>query len=243
MTRFLASVVTAMLAISLIGGTTTANAETCTPTAFSRDGILLTAAKIDGATTSGLVDATGCDIGIYFPPGTSGTVNNATVSGARYYGIVADRAVVNVTNSTVRDIGNTPFDGSQHGVGIFYTNGASGLIDSNDVYAYQKGGIVIDGAGTKASVTNNTVTGLGPVDFIAQNGIQVSRGAVATVRGNDISNNDYTGHVGVGPNPGGQNPPGWEYYSAGLLLYQAGDGTKASMNHFSGNQHNHAQIP
>jgi len=46
----------------------------------------------------------------------------------------------------------------------------------------------------------------------------VSRGAVAEVRGNDISGNFYTGHVGVGPNPGGQN-------------------------HFSDNQHNFANVP
>ena len=242
MTRLSASVLTAMLALSLIGGTTAANAVTCTPTLFQRDGIFLTAAKIDGTTTSA-VDATGCDIGIYFPSTTSGTVNNAQIFGARYFGIVADGAAVNVTNSSVHDIGNTPFDGSQHGVGIYYTSGASGLIDGNNVYRYQKGGIVMNGEGTTATVTNNTVTGLGPVDFIAQNGIQISRGAVATVRGNTISDNDYTGHAGVGPNPGGQNPPGWEYYSAGLLLFQAGDGTKTSMNHFSGNQHNYARIP
>jgi hypothetical protein len=219
-----------------------AQAAACTPTTFERDGFFLTAAQVGGDVT-GELDATGCDIGVYYASGTSGDVTDATIHGARYFGVVADGATVNVTGSDVHDIGNDPFDGSQHGVGIYFTNGASGDISDNSVYAYQKGGIVVNGEGTTATVTGNTVTGLGPVDFIAQNGIQVSRGAVATVRGNDISGNFYTGHAGVGPNPGGQNPPGWEYYSTGLLLFQADKATSASQNHFSGNQHNIANVP
>jgi hypothetical protein len=207
-----------------------------------RDGFFLTAAQVGGDVTVEL-DATGCDIGVYYSSGMSGSVTNATIHGARYYGVVADGATVNVTGSDVHDIGNVPFDGSQHGVGIYFTNGASGNISGNSVYRYQKGGIVVNGTGTTATVTDNAVTGLGPVDFIAQNGIQVSRDAVAEVRGNDISANFYTGHAGVGPNPGGQNPPGWEYYSAGLLLFQADKATSTSQNHFSGNQHNFANVP
>src|SRR6266851_4155406 len=133
--------------------------------------------------------------------------------------------------------------------GIYLTDGGSGVIDGNKVWAYQKGGIVVtlpptwNGPATTATVTNNTVSGLGPVVFIAQNGIQVSRGAVAAVRGNSISDNFYTGEVGVGPNPGGQNPEGWEYFSTGLLLFEAGAGTKTADNQFSGNQHNFANVP
>jgi hypothetical protein len=63
------------------------------------------------------------------------------------------------------------------------------------------------------------------------------------VRGNAISDNFYTGEVGVGPNAGGQNPEGWEYFSTGLLLFEAGAGTKTSNNQFSGNQHNFANVP
>jgi len=51
------------------------------------------------------------------------------------------------------------------------------------------------------------------------------------------------GAAGVGPNPGGQNPPGWEYFSTGLLLFQAGKDTTTSQNHFSDNQHNFANVP
>jgi hypothetical protein len=236
--------ITVALAVAIPAGlsmTTAAGAAACIPTAFSRDGFFLTAAQV-GGTVSGSLDATGCDIGVYFA--TPGSVTaGAEIFGARYFGVVDDGTSVTVEGASIHDIGNKPFDGTQHGVGIYFTNGGSGGIDGNTVSAYQKGGIVVNGAGTTASVTNNTVSGLGPVVFIAQNGIQVSRGAVATVRGNDISDNFYTGEVGVGPNPGGENPEGWEYFSTGLLLFEAGAGTKVADNHFSGNQHNFANVP
>jgi len=226
---------------------TTAGAATCTPTGFFRDAINLTAAQIGGS-VSGSLDATGCDIGVYFA--TPGSVTaGAEIFGARYFGVVNNGTSVTVEGASIHDVGNTPFDGTQHGIGIYFTNGGTGTIDGNTVSAYQKGGIVVNGVNslsggaTTATVTNNTVSGLGPVVFIAQNGIQVSRGAVAEVRGNTISGNFYTGEVGVGPNPGGQNPEGWEFFSTGLLLFQAGAGTRTSDNRFSGNQHNFANVP
>ena len=221
--------------------TVTASATTCLPTTFSRDGFFLTAAQI-GGTVSGTLDASGCDIGVYFT--TPGTVTaGAQIFGARYFGVLNDGTSVTVQGASIHDIGNKPFDGTQHGVAVYFTNGGTGTIDSNAVSAYQKGGIVANGAATTATITNNTVTGLGPVGFIAGNGIQVSRGAVAEVRGNTISNNFYTGEVGVGPNPGDRNPEGWEYFSTGLLLFEAGAGTKTAGNQFSGNQHNFANVP
>jgi len=235
--------ITVALAVAIPAGlsmTTTAGAATCSPTGFVRDGIDLTAAQV-GGTVSGSLDATGCDIGVYFA--TAGSVTSgAQIFGARYFGVVNDGASVSVEGASIHDIGNNPFDGTQHGVGIYFTNGGSGAIDGNTVSAYQKGGIVVNGAGTTASITNNSVSGLGPVVFIAQNGIQVSRGAVAAVKGNDISDNFYTGEAGV-PNAAGESPEGFEYFSTGLLLFEAGAGTKAADNHFSGNQHNFANVP
>jgi len=225
---------------------TTAGATTCFPTTFNWDKHFLTAAQIGGS-VSGSLDATGCDIGAYFA--TPGNVTGAQISGARYFGVVNDGTSVMVEGASVHDIGDKPFDGAQHGVAIYFTNGGTGTIDGNMVTAYQKGGIVVNGANaisgaaTTATITNNTVTGLGPVAFIAGNGIQVSRGAVAEVRGNAISDNFYTGEVGVGSNPGDHNPEGWEYFSTGLLLYEAGAGTKTADNQFSGNQHNFANVP
>jgi hypothetical protein len=241
--------ITAALVVAVPAGlsmATPAGAATCSPTGFVRDGINLTAAQI-GGTVNGSLNAFPCDIGVYFA--TPGSVTpGAQIFGARYFGVVNDGTSVTVEGATIHDIGNNPFDGAQHGVGIYFVDGGTGAIDGNTVSAYQKGGIVVTetptytGAATTASVTNNTVAGLGPVDFIAQNGIQVSRGAVATVRGNDISDNFYTGEAGI-TNAAGNSPEGFEYFSTGLLLFEAGAGTKTADNHFSGNQHNFANVP
>lgn len=174
-----------------------AAAAVCTPTGFIRDGIDLTAAKINPpGTVTGDVDATGCNIGLYFGPASRGKVSNAIVHGANYYGIVNNGGNVDVKKSSIHDIGESPLNGSQHGIGIAFvqdTLGSHGDITDNKVWLYQKGGIVVRGLGNKAKISGNEVTGSGPVAFIAQNGIQVSDGAKANVHDNDVTGNSYTG--------------------------------------------------
>jgi hypothetical protein len=81
------------LGLSLAGP---AAAQACSPTGFTVDGINMTAAEINPGNVTGSVDATGCNIGIYYDDGTNpgavgGTVNNATISGdPNYFGIVAN---------------------------------------------------------------------------------------------------------------------------------------------------------
>jgi parallel beta-helix repeat protein len=176
-----------------------ATAATCTPTGFIRDGIDMTAAQIGGNVT-GTLDATTCNIGVYYDNTTSGNVTGANIFGANYFGVVVngdvDAVSVNVTGSTIHDIDETQPNGSQHGVAIYYralgTGTASGTISGNTLTNYQKGGITVSGS-VSATITNNTVTGFGPVNYIAQNGIQVGYGAKATVSGNTVSGNAYTG--------------------------------------------------
>ncbi|HXI23196.1 MAG TPA: right-handed parallel beta-helix repeat-containing protein [Pyrinomonadaceae bacterium] len=227
----------------------------CTPTGFFRDGIEMTAAKYNPpGTVTGTLDATGCNIGVYYGPGVTGTIDTADIFGANYFGVVNRQGDVTITDSQIHNIGETPFNGTQHGVAVYYATltattsscdpvgSTAGTIDGNTVSRYQKGGITVNCSGTNVTVTDNTVTGLGRVDFIAQNGIQFGFGASGLARGNTISDNFYTGTAGVGPNPGGQNPPGWEYVSGGLLLYQPGD-VKRSNNKYSGNQQNLLMVP
>ena len=52
---------------------------------------------------------------------------------------------VNTTNSEVHQIGEHPFDGTQHGRAILYVNGADGTISGTKVYDFQKNGIEISG--------------------------------------------------------------------------------------------------
>ena len=189
----------AALALTSQAGVAVASATSCTPTGFFRDKINMTAAQIGGDVT-GPLDAGGCNIGVYYDDTHPGNVTGAEIFGANYFGVVVngDAGVVsvNVNNSAVHDIGETPLDGSQHGVAIYYrafgTGTASGILSGNTITKYQKGGITTSG-NVSATITDNTVTGEGPVDYIAQNGIQVGYGATATVTGNTVSGNAYTG--------------------------------------------------
>ena len=199
------SLTTALLVLALSSQSAFA---ACTSTGFIRDSINMTAAQINPiGTVSGDVDATGCNIGIYYDRGV-GTINKATIHGANYFGVVVNGDInvvaVSITASTVHDIGETPFNGSQHGVGIYYrafapdlispssTGSASGKISGTIVYRYQKGGITVNG-GSTVTVSDNIVTGLGRVDFIAQNGIQMGFGGTAQVKNNVVTGNAYTG--------------------------------------------------
>ena len=192
-----ASVLVASMAVA-IAPTATLAAPASGETGFFRDGINLTAAQIGGV-VNGDLDATGYDIAVYNPT----SVTNSDIHGARYFGVVVNgEANVDTTNSTVREIGEKPLDGSQHGRAILYINGASGMIAGNDIYDFQKNGIEISGlnaAGdgpsgdtTSATVRNNVITGEGHIAYIAQNGIVIRDGANATVSNNAVSHIWYT---------------------------------------------------
>ena len=170
-----------------------ANAATCTPTGFVKDAINLTAVLINPpGVVSGDVDATGCNIGVYYSAG-HGRVSQANVHGANYFGIVNNGADVDVLDSTVSDIGEKPFNGTQHGVAIDYEGNARGDIQRNFVWDYQKNGIVVKGPSASADIEQNYVVGFGPVNFIAQNGIEAGLGARAKIQQNFVSGNSYTG--------------------------------------------------
>jgi hypothetical protein len=144
------------------------------------------------------------------------------------YGIFVDSIAADVTNSSVHVIGDTPFTGNQYGVGIYYTHGATGTVDSNMVYSYQKNGMAFTLQGTNVVATNNTVTGNGQVPYIAQNGIEFGWGASGNARGNTINGNWYTG-------------ASWS--STGLLLFNVNaNEVKNSNNKFLNNQKNQAIV-
>src|SRR5205814_5000339 len=95
-----------------------------------------------------------CNIGIYYGPGTSGTVEGSEVKGANYFGIVVTgednlgnlgTTSVDVTSNSIHDIGENPPDGRQHGVGVYYfasSDGASatGAISGNTISSIKKVG-------------------------------------------------------------------------------------------------------
>jgi len=175
-------------------------AASCQTTSFSQDGVNnLTAAMVVSAsstTITGPVNASGCDIGIYVPSGFTGiAVNNAQVFGATFDGIVNDGSVVNVTSSQIHDIGSNPLNGDQFGYGIYFTttHTSKGKIFNNLIWNYQKNGIVVRGVGSSATINHNTVIGQGPINYIAQNGIELGEGAKGVITNNIVYGNSYSG--------------------------------------------------
>jgi hypothetical protein len=134
-------------------------------------------------------------------------------------GILFDGAAGSITDSRAIGI-NQGESGCQEGNGIEVRNApfdATGTdlavtVSRNVVTDYQKTGILANGS-VVASIVGNTVTSAGPVDYIAQNGVQVGFGGAGLVRGNTIS-----GNFSVGPDLG-----------CGILFFEA-DGVKQQAN-------------
>ena len=194
------------------------------------DGYKITAVDPDGGHFLGAVVRNG---------GTSANVTNLTVTASglanicddgadRLRGILFDGASGSIRNNIVTNVNQGP-SGCQEGNAIevrnlpFDTTGPdlAVTIDGNVADGYIKNGITANGS-VAAEITNNVVTGSGPVGvpLAAQNGIQVGFGATAMVRGNTVSGNDYTRK---------------SFVACGLLVYLA-DGVRASSNTYFSNE-------
>jgi Right handed beta helix region len=182
-----------------------APAPTCTTVATSQGS--MTAAVVNpGNDYAGPLPLSGCQIGVYFDE--DGSVKNADIAGATHYGVFADKgAKVDVTGSEIHQIGNSPFNGAQNGRAVFYANGATGTVSGNHIYAYQKNGVHATGAATAVQVLNNTVTGRGQLDTIAQNGVVIVSGATALIEGNVVSGHSYLPADTEAPGSSSSTPP------------------------------------
>jgi len=146
--------------------------------------------------------------------GTTATGGSSPDTDTRYYGIFAVDSTGTISNNTIKGITHGPANGTQSGVGIRLTarsgNAANMTISLNDISDIQKNAMVITdqyGGSVNALIVANTVAGNGPINYIAQNGIQVSYGATATVTNNDVSGYDYTPNTAA---------------AIGVLIYSAG---------------------
>jgi len=156
------------------------------------------------------------------------------------YGIRVDGgAMATLTNNLIKDIHDTPFGGCQNGIGILVGRAAEGTTGSatirgNIIEDYQKGGIVVDNSGSSAVIMNNIIMGVGRTEVIAQNGVQVSRGAMVpptNLQGNTISANFYWN----------RSPSTTPAVATGILYFQAGaSGYEGPLN--SGNTLRHNQV-
>lgn len=234
-----AAVVSTVVLSGVGMGVAAASAAACQTTPFERDGKKLTAAIVNPqAPVTGTVDASGCNIGVYFDEG-AGEVSGATISGADYYGVAVngierDVGPIDITGTSIHGIHDEPLSGANHGTGVIFTtleiqgaghggeHSATGTVSASTITEYQKNGVTINGPGTAVGVQDNILTGLGPTEITAQIGVQISRGATALVAGNAIAGNFYTPRSGT---------------ACGLTYLEAA-GVRAFHNHFSGNERN-----
>jgi hypothetical protein len=163
---------------------------------------------------------------VYVHDASGVTISDFTVDGAgrgnanyRFIGIGYRNAGGTVSSCTIKDVRNTPIDGSQHGVGLyaFADDGTARTLDvvANTIYGFQKNGMALSGANLTVLAKGNNVTGAGPVNFIAQNGIQLGINATGVIDSNAVSGFAYT-------------PYTWT--STGILVYSASGSISVTRN-------------
>jgi len=149
------------------------------------------------------------------------TINGGGTSVAGpLFGVLVDQGgSADVTDNRITGIRNHTPDlllqavavqfGQATPAGVFLSAG-SGTAARNLIDNYEKGGIIVVGTGSNAVIEANRVLGAGPTNVIAQNGIEVADGATATVRGNTVLGNKFTGTSAEG---------------VGILVYQSSNVT------------------
>jgi hypothetical protein len=140
-------------------------------------------------------------------PGNGGCAN-------REYGVLVLEGFLNLTQASVTNArdANESLNGCQFGVGVQVGSKnwryadftqvvenftADAEIEKTTISGYAKNGIVIDGSGSDGDIHDNRVSGFGPTSVVAQNGIEIVRGATGEVYHNSVSANQYTGIGGA----------------------------------------------
>jgi hypothetical protein len=175
---------------------------------------------------TGVVKVTGFTFEAYWAPGTCDE---------SLYGIlVGGGATLQLTSSTVLGAGAKPINGCQGGVGIQVgmawttpAEAATAKLVNDSVQGYQKNGITVDGPEAAATITTVAVTGAGATPEIAQNGIQVSNGALGKISKSTITANEC--------NNASCSESAFAYQATGLLFYGARTGSSVATSTISEN--------
>jgi hypothetical protein len=174
-----------------------------------------------------------------------GATSHLTVAGAwpagtcneDLYGIfVGGKASLALTNASVTHAGAEPINGCQGGIGVQVGRNYTGQVGtasltSDVITGYQKNGITVDGKQSKATIRKVMIESA-PTSEIAQNGIQVSRGAQAGITESKIEGNECN-VASCGPNEHAFSPWQEEEDATGVLFYKEGKGsvTKTTISH------------
>jgi nitrous oxidase accessory protein NosD len=176
-------------------------------------------ASVSGVTVLGPLNAASCD------DETSGIY-------------VYQSSALRLTDAEVRDIylnptGAEALTGCQAGLAIRigeYEGATPGTaqIERVVISGFQKTGLLIGGVGSQATITDSEIIGAGPNLNLAQNGVQVSAGALATIRNNTIRDLlCENGSCGSDPTD--------KFASSAIILFGAGSGVVAEDNRLLNN--------
>ena len=211
-----------LIAEKMIGSSGSAMIQPMTVTPVTLDGVNIGGAAIDitgravvvsGFVVDGSKDTdTNLWAGIRVIEGGSATIENNHVTNMRY-GNSASNVGIQVGTSLVN---GTPGSGTA-------------TVNSNAILSYAGVGVLVDGVGASATVTNNTITGLGTANNGAtEYGVQVSNGGAAQVKLNTITGNTISGSAAAPDNP--------PFVSAGIFFVNEGaNKVLASGNTLTGN--------
>jgi hypothetical protein len=136
---------------------------------------------------------------------TGVTIENLKISGpgggacdSLEYGVrIVNGGQATILNDRITNITDSPLGGCQNGVAILVghqseSTTGSAVINGDIITNYQKTGIEVSNTGSDATISNNTITGIGPTPIIAQNGIEIVDGATATLANNVVKANVYS---------------------------------------------------
>jgi Periplasmic copper-binding protein (NosD) len=169
------------------------------------NGAVLMPAAMHANTTS-LFDAAPIATALLVADATGVSIAGLTVDGANngisacapdLIGVSFQNASGTLDHIAVRNFKLASSDnGCQSGTGIFVQSGNGGIsrveIHDCSVHDFQKNGITADEKGTVAVIRRNVVTGLGPTDGAAQNGVQIGFGAAGSILDNVVTNNIWS---------------------------------------------------
>ena len=201
---------TALVAGPLAAGS--ARAATCVQAGPS--GLTATMVVASGQTvTNQTVDATGCDIGIYLAPGTTGvTLNGVTVSGADNHGIYGqDVSNILIENSTVQGNGLNKNPNINEDKAIELDGATGSTIENNTVQNnVADGGIGIDddgpvsagalhgGSSTPVTSSNDTISGnTMPGNYGGCTIVVAAYSPGGALNDITVTNNNIVGHPGL----------------------------------------------
>lgn len=183
----------------------------------------LTAVFVNQDVVGRTIDVGDCDVGAFFAE--DGTVRNSTFrqpdpdgagAGTVQYLVRVEGAEVGVTGSEFE----VTDDYRHQIIHVGFAAGASGVVADNELTGFKRVGILLTGEGTSGRVKGNRVTGVGEKDDgWAENGIQVSAGASATVTANTVEDHWWDRN---------------DFVSSGIIVFGS-DGVTLQRNTLAGN--------